>query len=156
MFNHAPHTYLCPICLAIQGIENEKTMIRQTDIFYRDEVVLGFIGSKSIRGNDGHPLLVPVEHTEHLYDLSPAQTQRILEVAQKIAVALKNTRNCDGVTLVQNNEPAGDQHAFHYHLHIVPRFTGDTFHQELFNTYLSDAADRKPFADALKQILNEN
>ncbi len=154
MFNHAPENYSCPICLAIQGIESEKTMIKQTDIFYRDELVLGFIGSKSIRGNEGHPLLVPVEHAENLYDLSLAQTQHILGVAQKIATALKSTRTCDGVTLVQNNEPAGDQHAFHYHLHIVPRFTGDNFHHELFNTYVSDAADRKPFADALRSAMS--
>jgi histidine triad (HIT) family protein len=154
MFNHAPENYSCPICLAIQGIESEKTMIKQADIFYRDELVLGFIGSKSIRGNEGHPLLVPVEHSENLYDLSPAQAQHILGVAQKIAIALKSTRTCDGVTLVQNNEPTGDQHAFHYHLHIVPRFTGDNFHQELFNTYVSDASDRKPFADALRSALS--
>lgn len=153
MFNHAPENYTCPICLAIHSTESEKTMIKQADIFYRDEFVLGFIGSKSIRGNDGHPLLVPVEHAENLYDLSPAQTQHILGVAQKVAIALKNTRDCDGVTLVQNNEPAGDQHAFHYHLHIVPRFTGDNFHQEQYNTYLSDPVDRKPFADALRNAL---
>lgn len=154
MFNHAPDNYPCPICLAIQGYESEKTMIKQSDIFYRDELVLGFIGSKSIRGNEGHPLLVPIEHAEHIYDLSVAQTQHLLGVAQKIAIALKKTRSCDGVTLVQNNEPAGDQHAFHYHLHIIPRFTQDTFHQELFKTYLSDPAERKPFADALRDALN--
>lgn len=151
MYNHAPEGYQCPICLAIQGIESEKTMIKQDDIFYRDEIVMGFIGSKSIKGNDGHPLLVPVQHAENLYSLSVEQAHRTMEVAQKIAIALKKVRNCDGVTLVQNNEPAGDQHAYHYHLHIVPRFTGDNFHHELFNTYLSDPSERIAFANALKE-----
>ena len=128
-------------------------MIAQSDIFYRDELVLGFIGSKSIRGNEGHPLLVPVEHAENLYDLSLEQSHRIIEVAQKIAVALKETRKCDGVTLVQNNEPAGDQHAFHYHLHLVPRFEGDDFHAQLFSTYLSSPLERAPYAELLREAM---
>ncbi len=151
MFNHAPANYTCPICLAIQGVESAKTMIKQADIFYRDELVVGFIGSKSIKGNEGHPLLVPVQHAENLYELTTEQAHRITEVAQKVAIALKKTRNCDGVTLVQNNEPAGDQHAFHYHLHIVPRFTDDQFHHKLYNTYVSEPSERLPFADSLKR-----
>ena len=153
MYNHAPDGYRCPICLAIQGTEGEETMIVQSDIFYRDEFVLGFIGSKSIRGNEGHPLLVPIQHAENLYDLSREQSHRIIEVAQKIAVALKQTRKCDGVTLVQNNEPAGDQHAFHYHL--VPRFKGDDFHAQLFSTYVSSPFERAPYAESLREAMSE-
>ena len=31
----------------------------------------------------------------------------------------------DGITLRQHNDVAGGQEVFHFHLHVVPRFTGD-------------------------------
>lgn len=150
MFNNVPLDYKCPVCLAIKGIENEDTWIKQKDIFYRDDLVVGFISSRSIRGNEGHPLIVPNEHYENIYDLPEEVGHRIFDVEKKTAIALKKLRNCNGVTLVQNNEPAGDQHAFHYHLHIIPRFEGDNFHEEFWNQKKSDPKDRIQYAQNLR------
>jgi|GEM_PF-2341840 hypothetical protein len=47
MFNYAPEDYRCPICIAIDGIENEDTWIKQDDIFYKDDLVTGFISTPS-------------------------------------------------------------------------------------------------------------
>ena len=76
-----------------------------------------------------------------------------------MAIALKKLRNCDGVTLVQNNEPAGDQHAFHYHLHVIPRFKSDNFHKEFWNVEKSNPEDRVQYAQDLREYfykLNKN
>ncbi len=154
MYNHAPNDYICPICLAIKGIENENTWIVQDDIFYRDDLVVGFIGSKAIKGNEGHPLIVPVEYYENIYDLPDSVAHRITEVAKRTALALKETRHADGVTLLQNNEPTGDQHAFHYHLQVVPRFEGDNFHEELWKAERSSLLDRVEFAQQLSKVLS--
>lgn len=153
MFNHTSSEYVCPICLAIAGIENDTTWIKQQDIVYRDDLVAVFIGTKFIKGNEGYPLVVPVKHFENVYDLPPEYANRVMEVATKAAVALKNVRKCDGVTLIQNNEPAGDQHAFHYHLHVIPRFEGDHFHEELFQGHKSEPADRIEYAENLRAAL---
>lgn len=154
MHNHAPENYVCPICLAIDGIENDSTWIKQDDIFYRDDLVMGFISSKAIKGNEGHPLIVPLQHLENLYDLPEEYTHRISDVSKKVALALKAVRRCDGVTLLQNNEPAGDQHAFHYHLHLVPRFVGDHFSEELWKAQKSSPEDRVDYASTLRNKLN--
>lgn len=119
MYNHAPENYVCPICIAISGIENDATWIKQGDVFYKDDLVMGFISSKVIKGNEGHPLIVPLKHFENLYDLPNEYAHRIIEVSRRVALAMKEARQCDGVTVVQNNEPAGDQHAFHYHMHLL-------------------------------------
>lgn len=153
MHNHVGDEYRCPICIAIQGIENEQTWIKQDDFVYRDELVSVFISSKFFKGNEGHPLVVPAAHIENIYDLSDEVARRIVDVSRKVAIALKEARGCDGVTIIQNNEPAGDQHAFHYHAHIIPRFEGDGFHQELFNTYLSDPQERVEYAQKLREAL---
>ena len=128
MYTHAPKDYECPICLAVQGIENDITWIVQNDIFYRDDLVMGFIGSKFIKGNEGHPILVLLQHYENIYELPAKYGHAIFDLTQKVSRALKEIRQCDGLTIFQNNEPAGNQHAWHYHVHVVPRFENDNFH----------------------------
>ncbi len=149
MFNNALLNYKCPICLAIKGIENEGTWIKQKDIFYQDDFVIGFISSKFIKGNEGHPLVVPRRHYENIYDLPKEVGCQIFDIGKKVAIVLKKLRNCDGVTLVQNNESAGDQHAFHYHLHVIPRFKNDNFHEEFWNAKKSNPKDRIQYAQDL-------
>ena len=153
MYNHAPADYDCPICLAVNGVENEKTMIKQADIFYKDDLVLGFIGSKFVEGNEGYPILVPVEHIENLYDLPETTGHRIFDLSKDLAIALKDLRQCDGVNILQNNEPAANQHAFHYHMHIIPRFEGDRYHDNVKSTRVSDPVERIPYAEALRSYL---
>ena len=150
MFNNAPLNYRCPICPAIKGIENKDTWIKQEDIFYRDQLVMGFISSKFIKGNEGHLLIVPNEHFENIYDLPVEVGFRIFDLGKKVSIALKKLRNCDGIDLMQFNEPAGDQHAFHYHLHIIPRFKSDNFHKELWNGKKSNSKERFLYSQDLR------
>jgi len=155
MHNNAPLNYKCPICLAIKGTENENTWIKQDDIFYRDNFIMGFISSKLIKGNEGHPLIVPNEHFENIYDLPEDIGHRIFDFGKKVAIALKKIRNCDGTNLMQFNEPAGDQHAFHFHLHIIPRFEDDNFHEELWNGKKSVSKDRVSYAQELRKYFKQ-
>jgi histidine triad (HIT) family protein len=151
MHNNAPNDYSCPICIAIAGTENDDTWIVQEDIFYKDDLVTGFIGSKSIKGNECHPLIVPNEHYENVYDLPEEVGHRVFDISKRTAIGLKQVRSCDGVNLIQNNEPAADQHAFHYHLHVIPRFDGDSFHEEFWKAERSEPKDRKEHADAMRE-----
>lgn len=155
MYNHAPENYKCPICLGVQGIESDDTLIRQGDIVYQDNLVTVFIGSIWVGNNNpGHPLVVPNEHYENIYDMPEEVGHRIFDVAKKVALALKEVRKCDGITFLQNNEPAGNQHAFHYHLHIFPRFEGDELNANMSKSYRPTAEERKPYAEELKKNLN--
>lgn len=153
MYNNAPIEYKCPICLAISGEENGDTWIKQKDIFYTDKNITGFISSKSIKGNEGHPLIVPNVHYENIYDLPEQVAYQIFDLGKKVAFGLKQKRNCDGITILQNNEPAGDQHAFHYHLHVIPRFNNDNFHTELWEAKKSEPHDRIQYAELLRNYL---
>ena len=78
----------------------------------------------------GHALVVPRRHIENLYDLPEELAAPILSTAARVARAAKRAFMADGVTLRQNNEAASDQHLFHFHLHVIPRFIGDS---ERFN-----------------------
>jgi len=150
MYNHAPTDYKCPLCLAIQGVESEQTMVKQDDIFYKDDLVFAMINSKFIGNNPGHVIVVPNQHFENIFDIPQNVAHRIFDVAQKVAIALKEVRKCDGVMTQQNNEPASGQHAFHFHFHIFPRFTNDKFGKNLENVRVADPNERKPYANELR------
>lgn len=153
MYNHAPENYVCPICLGINGIENENTLIKQSDIVYRDNLVTALINSFFIKNNPGHVIVVPNKHFENIYDLPLEYSQRIFEVAQKIAIIMKKTYKCDGITTLQNNEPAGNQHAFHYHLHIFPRYTNDNLHQNIMDKKIATQEEKLDYARKIEEDL---
>lgn len=117
MYNHAPEDYKCPLCLTAEGIESGDTMAKQADVFYRDNLVFAMVGSKFVGNNPAHVIIVPNKHFENIYDIPKQVTHRIIDIAQQVAIALKEVRKCDGVMILQNNEPASGQHAFHFHLH---------------------------------------
>lgn len=49
-----------------------------------------------------------------------------MQEAVRISQALKTVTNCDGINLVQSNGQAAGQDVFHFHLHIKPRWIGDS------------------------------
>ncbi|MCR4277810.1 MAG: HIT domain-containing protein, partial [Candidatus Berkelbacteria bacterium] len=89
MYNHAPDNYVCPICVAIDGIEDDRTMIRKSDIVYQDDLVTVFIGSFFVADNPGHPIIVPNKHYENLYDLPDPEAHQIISVSRTVAQALR-------------------------------------------------------------------
>lgn len=153
MYNHAPQDYKCPICLAINGVENSDTLIRQNDIVYKDDLVTAFISSFFIGSNPGHVIISPNKHFENMYDLPDEYVHRVSEVAKKVALAIKESYKCEGITTLQNNEPAGGQHAFHYHFHVFPRYTNDNFHKKMLDKKLTKPEERLEYANKLKEKL---
>ena len=152
--SRAPQNYVCPICVGLKGGPSDATLIKPSDTVYADDLVTVLINSFFVEGNDGHAIIVPNEHYENLYTLPPAVGHRVFEVAQKVALAMKQAYACDGITLRQNNEPAADQHAFHFHLHVFPRYDGDNYNGALpANKKLADPTVRAEFAQKLAAAL---
>lgn len=75
--------------------------------------------------NKGHALILPKAHYENLYDLPDEIAAHAMILAKKIATKMKGILNCDGYNLVQNNGEAAGQTVFHFHMHLIPRYTDD-------------------------------
>ena len=73
----------------------------------------------------GHTLIMPREHVANIYDLPDRLAGPVFSTAARVARAAKSAFGADGITLRQNNDAASDQHLFHFHLHVIPRFEGD-------------------------------
>jgi histidine triad (HIT) family protein len=96
---------------------------------------------------DGHALVVPRQHVRNLYELPDCLAGPILSTAGRVARAAKEAFCADGITLRQNNDAASDQHLFHFHLHVIPRFEGD---QERFSSTPSQVEHREQEAIAVR------
>jgi histidine triad (HIT) family protein len=105
----------------------ETDLSGQADVIHRDDLAMAFMSIDWIVGNEGHVLVVPVAHHEHLYDLPDALGSPLQHVVRRVALALKRAYGCDGVSVLQNNEPDGSQDVWHYHAHVFPRYHGDNF-----------------------------
>ena len=128
MYNHAPSDYVCPFCLLVQGRESVENQLKQTDIVLQTADITAFIATRKYPNNKGHVLIIPNRHFENIYDLPLTLSSKIHVLSRDIAIAMKAEYRCDGIMLRQHNEPAGDQNIWHYHLHVIPRYQDDDFH----------------------------
>jgi histidine triad (HIT) family protein len=128
MYNHAPPEYVCPFCLLVQGKENSNSRLRQTDIVFQTLEATAVMATRKWPDNPGHVLVIPNRHFENIYDLPAEIANEIHLLSREIALAIKASYGCDGITLQQSNEPAGDQKIWHYHLHVIARYSNDDFH----------------------------
>lgn len=151
MFNHAPATYTCPFCRLVAGADLGPTGLNQDDVIYRDDEVTAFVASKWWPNNKGHVLVVPNTHYENIYDLPPELGAPIQRLAHAVALAMKATYGCDGVSTRQHNEPEGDQDVWHYHLHVLPRYTRDLLY--LTRGRPTRPEERQPYAEKLREHL---
>lgn len=76
--------------------------------------------------SEGHVLILLKSHYDDVYSLDDDTAAHIFKVAVKIANAMKKSLNIDGLNIVQNNGEAAGQTVFHFHMHIIPRYTDDT------------------------------
>lgn len=78
--------------------------------------------------NPGHVLVVPTRHAAGVADLSAEENAAIFFLARRLTAALRRPPiSCEGVNYWLADGEAAFQDVFHAHLHVVPRFAGDSF-----------------------------
>lgn len=74
----------------------------------------------------GHALILPKEHFDNAFELDEERAARVFSVAKKVGKAICEETGCDGMNFLQNNNEAAGQTVFHFHMHIIPRYVGDS------------------------------
>jgi histidine triad (HIT) family protein len=90
---------------------------------YEDSETLVFVDLQP--STKGHVLVIPKDHVENIYGLSDEAACRLMMTVKKVAIAVKNGTDAEGVNLIMNNEEAAGQMIFHAHIHIIPRHNDD-------------------------------
>ena len=77
--------------------------------------------------SNGHLMIVPYRHCADLTQLSPEESLEIMQSAQRCTQILQEGFRAEGFNIGFNlGKVAGAGIADHIHLHIVPRWMGDT------------------------------
>ena len=73
----------------------------------------------------GHTLVVPRAHACDIWEISEADAVAVMAMAKRVARLIDDRLGPDGLNLTQSNRSAAWQDVFHFHLHVIPRWSGD-------------------------------
>jgi histidine triad (HIT) family protein len=76
--------------------------------------------------NLGHVLVMPRHHFQNLLEVPEDIVAILFQTVQRVAGAVHRAMKADGLSIAQNNGTAAAQIVPHVHVHIVPRFYGDS------------------------------
>jgi ATP adenylyltransferase len=77
--------------------------------------------------NTGHVMVAPYRHVGAMEELTPSELSEIMELTTLAVRAIKQEMRPQGFNLGMNlGKAAGAGFADHLHMHIVPRWQGDT------------------------------
>lgn len=77
--------------------------------------------------NSGHLMVVPKRHVGNLAGLTPEELAETMLLTQRCEIALTEVYEPQGINVGINlGRPAGAGVVDHVHVHLVPRWTGDT------------------------------
>ena len=70
---------------------------------------------------EGHPLVIPKREYRDVYELPDEIAAEVMQIAVKVAKALKHATNCAGINLVQSNGPVAGHNKFFISICILSR-----------------------------------
>ncbi len=96
--------------------------------------------------NNGHLMVVPYRHVDHPGLLTPEEQGEMMTTASDMTGLLAEISHPDGYNLGMNVGSAGGAGiAAHLHLHVVPRWNGDT-------NFMPVVAETKVMPQTLPQV----
>jgi ATP adenylyltransferase len=108
----------CVLCRARDG-GAERLVVHVAE---RNFVVMNLYPYSS-----GHVMVAPLRHVGSLAEATLEELAEMMALARRLEQAFREEYRPDGVNVGMNlGRPAGAGVADHIHLHVVPRWTGDT------------------------------
>jgi len=110
----------CVLCRARDGADGaERLLVHRTE--------LSFVIMNLYPYNGGHVMVAPLRHVGTLSAATPEELADAMSLARRLEAAIQEIYHPDGLNVGMNlGRPAGAGVADHIHLHVVPRWTGDT------------------------------
>jgi ATP adenylyltransferase len=120
--SEAAKTEGCPFC---QKLAADPAHDRENLVLFRGRC--NFVLFNLYPYTTGHVLVIPNAHVADLDQVSPETLVEMMGLAQRLHAALKSAYHPEGYNLGMNiGKCAGAGVADHLHLHLLPRWTGDS------------------------------
>jgi ATP adenylyltransferase len=99
--------------------------LAEDDILYRNELV--FVILNAFPYNTGHLMVAPLRHVGELHELDGSERAGLMEVTSAAVDILREAMGAHGFNVGMNlGRVAGAGIPGHLHVHVVPRWGGDT------------------------------
>ena len=110
----------CVFCDAVKRNRDDETLI-----VHRGKQV--FIILNRFPYTSGHVMIVPYTHVAELSQCEPGALEEVMALAQRLEAIFRKEYKPDGMNLGMNlGRAAGAGVAGHLHLHMLPRWFGDS------------------------------
>ncbi len=96
----------------------------------------------------GHALVIPRAHSADLLSIEPEDLTAVTLAARALAARQKERLQADGVNLLNACGAAAFQTVFHFHMHVIPRYEGDS----LRLPWVPAAGDPEQIAAAAQEL----
>jgi histidine triad (HIT) family protein len=98
----------------------------------------------------GHALVIPRAHSADLLSIEAEDLSAVGLAAQRLAGRAKQRLGADGVNLLNACGAVAFQTVFHFHMHVIPRYEGDS----LRLPWVPAAGDSAQIAAAAQELGN--
>jgi len=110
----------CVFCTALSGGDDRQTLIVRRG-------ALAFLILNAYPYASGHLMAAIVRHGAGLAEATSAELAEVMQLVQSAVRALRSVYHVDGVNVgVNEGRVAGAGVPDHLHVHVVPRWAGDT------------------------------
>lgn len=107
----------CIFCNITQEINHEV-------LLENDLCIYSLMQDQEIQGAG---IIVPRSHKETVFDLSQEEWNATYQLLHEVKIYIDNKYKPDGYNVGWNCGSVGGQHIFHSHLHVIPRFSDETY-----------------------------
>jgi diadenosine tetraphosphate (Ap4A) HIT family hydrolase len=76
--------------------------------------------------SQGHALIVPKRHVSDWFDASREEKIAIIDIIELVKAEIEKVHRPDGYNVGFNSGRAAGQTVFHLHVHVIPRYDGDS------------------------------
>jgi histidine triad (HIT) family protein len=93
-------------------------------IVYEDKDSIAFMDYEPF--NIGHLLVVTKKHYKYVTEMPDDEVGNIFKIVSYLSKVVLLASNADGLNIGQSNGLSASQQIFHVHVHVIPRYLGDS------------------------------
>jgi histidine triad (HIT) family protein len=108
-----------PDCIFCQIVAGELPAVK----VHEDEHTLAFMDINP--ATRGHALVIPRRHARNLLEITPEDLSATVLAAQQLARRVTERLGAEGVNLINSCGSVAWQTVFHFHIHVIPRYSDD-------------------------------
>ena len=120
----------CIFCHIVEGLSPVRVLLE-------NENCMAFLDIAP--AGKGHTLVIPKRHSMDILDTTGEELSEVMFMSKAVSQLLFTKLKPDGLSLFQMNRTAGWQTVFHFHMHIIPRWSGDSLIEPWVETLAPDS-----------------